>query len=115
MSGRVQTANHEDLSALVRQVSEAAEALISGAIEGYTVRIKHARDYTLMSPYGGDPVRGFDDSDEALEGLARFFRGGEANVDVVATHASGDSAVLVVIERQHGTIGDLPEQDCLYG
>ena len=27
------------------------------------------------------------------------------------TYTSGDLAVLVVIERQHGTIGDLPEQD----
>ena len=105
------TANDDDLAALVRRVTEAAEALISGDIEGYTARIKHAHDYTLMSPYGGEPVRGFDDSDEALEGLARFFRGGEVEVEVVETHASGDLAVLVVIERQHGTIGDLPEQD----
>ncbi len=27
------------------------------------------------------------------------------------TYTSGDLAVLVVIERQHGTIGGLPEQD----
>ena len=32
-------------------------------------------------------------------------------VEVVETYASGDLAVLVVIERQHGTIRDLPEQD----
>src|SRR4029450_3098648 len=31
--------------------------------------------------------------------------------EVVETYASGDLAVLVVIERQRGTIGDLPEQD----
>ena len=43
--------------------------------------------------------------------LAQFFRGGEAKVEVVETYTSGDLAVLVVIERQHGTIGDLPEQD----
>jgi len=105
------TANDDDLAALVQQVTEAAEALISGDIKGYTARIKHAHDYTLMSPYGGDPVRGFDDSDEALDRLGRFFRGGEASVEVVETHASGDLAVLVVTERQRGTIGDLPEQD----
>jgi ketosteroid isomerase-like protein len=64
-----------------------------------------------MSPYGGDPVRGFDDSDAALDGLAQFFRGGEADVEVVETYASGDLAVLVVIERQRGIVGDLPEQD----
>jgi hypothetical protein len=43
--------------------------------------------------------------------LAQFFRGGEAEVEVEETYTSGDLAVLVVIERQHGTIGDLPEQD----
>jgi hypothetical protein len=31
--------------------------------------------------------------------------GGEAKVEVVETYTSGDLAVLVVIERQHGTIG----------
>jgi len=104
------TANDDDLAALVQQVTEAAEALISGDIKGYTARIKHAHDYTLMSPYGGDPVRGFDDSDEALDRLGRFFRGGEASVEVVETHASGDLAVLVVTERQRGTIGISPSR-----
>jgi ketosteroid isomerase-like protein len=101
----------QELAALVQRVTEAAQALISGDIEGYAARIKHAHDYTLMSPYGGDPVRGFDDSEGALDALARFFRGGEARVEVVETYTSGDLAVLVVIERQHGTIGELPEQD----
>ena len=108
MSG---AATDEELGALVQRISEAAEALIRGDIEGYVARIKHADDYTLMSPYGGDPARGFDDSDKALDALARFFRGGEAKVEVVETYTSGDLAVLVVIERQRGTIGDLPEQD----
>jgi ketosteroid isomerase-like protein len=102
---------HEELAAPVQRITEAAEALISGDIKGYAARIKHAHDYTLMSPYGGDPVRGFDESDRALDALARFFRDGEATVEVVETYTSGDLAVLVVIERQLGTIGDLPEQD----
>ena len=101
----------EELAILVQRITEAAQALISGDIEGYADRIKHAHDYILMSPYGGEPVRGFDDSDEALDALAQFFRGGEATVEVVESYTSGDLAVLVVIERQHGTIGDLPQQD----
>ena len=101
----------EELTALVQRITEAAQALISGDIEGYTVRIKHAHDYTLMSPYGGDPARGFDDPDGALDARAQFFRGGEAKVEVEETYTSGNLAVLVVIERQHGTNGDLPEQD----
>jgi ketosteroid isomerase-like protein len=105
------TVTDQELAGLVQRITEAAQALISGDIEGYAARIKHAHDYTLMSPYGGDPARGFDDSDGALDALAHFFRGGEANVEVLETYTSGDLAVLVVIERQHGTIGDLPEQD----
>ena len=105
------TVTDEELAALVRRITEAAKALIAGDIKGYVARIKHAHDYTLMSPYGGDAVRGFDDSDRALDALAQFFRGGEATVEVVETYTSGDLAVLVVIERQHGIIGDLPEQD----
>jgi ketosteroid isomerase-like protein len=101
----------EELAALVDRITEAAQALIRGDIDGYLARIKHADDYTLMSPYGGEIVRGFDDSEAARAGLARFFRGGQADVEVVETYASGDLAVLVVIEHQHGTIGDLPEQD----
>lgn len=101
----------EELDALVQRVTEAAQALIAGDAEAYTARIKHADDYTLMPPYGGETVRGFDDSDEALAALAKFFRGGEASVEVVQTYASGDLAVLVVVERQRGTVGDLPEQD----
>ena len=80
----------EELAALVRRITEAAEALISGDSRSYAARIKHAHDYTLMSPYGGDVVRGFDGSDEALDALARFFRGGEATVEVVETYTSDD-------------------------
>ena len=108
MSG---TVSDQELVELVQRITEAAQALIAGDIEGYTARITHAHDYTLMSPYGGDAVRGFDDSPEALTALGGFFRGGEARVEVVETYTSGDLAVLAVIERQHGTIGDLAEQD----
>ena len=105
------TATDQELTELARRVTEAADALIRGDVEGYVTHIKHADDYTLMSPYGGDPTRGFDDSDEALAALAQFFRGGDVNVEVVETYASGDLAVLVVVERQRGTVGHLPEQD----
>lgn len=101
----------EELAALVERITEAAQALISGDLEGYVARIKHADDYTLMSPFGGDAARRFDNSDEALNALAQFFRGGQADVEVVETYTSGDLAVLVVIERQRGNVGELPVQD----
>jgi hypothetical protein len=99
--------SEEELADLVRRVTEAARALIRGDAEGDLARIRHADDYTLMSPYGGDVARGFDESPQALEAFSRFFRGGEAEVEVVETYASGDLAVLAVIERQRGVVGDL--------
>ena len=101
----------EDIAQVGRLTAEAASALIRGDIYGYLTLIRHADDYTLLPPFGGEPRRGFDSSDEALDATARFFRGGEADVEVVESYASGDLVVLVVIERQHGEVGDLPDQD----
>ena len=101
----------EEVAELIRRIAEAASALIRGDIRRYVMLIKHADDYTLMAPAGGEPRRGFDASDEALEAMARYFQGGEAELQVVESYASGDMVVLVAIERQHGEVGGLPDQD----
>ena len=101
----------EEVAELIRRIAEAASALIRGDIPRYVMLIKHADDYTLMAPAGGEPRRGFDASDEALEAMARYFQGGEAELQVVESYASGDMVVLVAIERQHGEVGGLPDQD----
>ena len=101
----------EDVAEIAQLTAEAASAYIRGDIRRYLTFIRHADDYTLLPPLGGEPRRGFDSSDEALEATARFFQGGQAEVEVVESYASGDLVVLVVIERQHGEVGDLPDQD----
>jgi ketosteroid isomerase-like protein len=101
----------QDMDDLVAQIAEAASAFIRGDMRKYVALVGHADDYTLMAPSGGEPRRGFDGSGEALDALAQFFRGGEAELDVSQTYASGDIAVLVAIERQHGEVGGLPDQD----
>jgi hypothetical protein len=101
----------EELAELIRRTAEAASALIRGDIRTYLRLIKHAEDYTLMDPFGGEPTRGFDASSESLEALERFFQGGEAELELVESYTSGDLVVLVVIERQHGQVGGLPDQD----
>ena len=106
------TTTDEDLDALVRRTAEAASALIGGDVRRYFALIPHADDFTLMNPFGGEPIRGFDDSPERMEASERFFAGsGEAELEVVQTFASGDLVVLVAIERQHGEVGGLPSQD----
>ena len=101
----------EEVAELIQRSAESNAALMRGDIDRYRALITLTEDFTLMSPFGGEPTRGFDDSDEALEARARLFRGGEASLEVVESYASGDLAVLVVIERQHGEVGGLPEQD----
>jgi ketosteroid isomerase-like protein len=100
-----------EIAELIQRTAEATKAYIRGDMQTYFTLIQAGDDYTLMSPFGGEPERGFDISPERLHALERFFRGGEAELEVVATYASGDLVVLVAIERQHGEIGGLPEQD----
>ena len=103
--------SEKEIAELIERTAEAAKAYIRGDMRTYFSLIRHADDFTLMSPFGGEPERGFDTSPERLKALERFFQGGEAELEVVETYASGDLVVLVMIERQHGEVGGLPEQD----
>ena len=105
-----QNVTDADVAELVRRTADAAAAYIRGDIRRYLTLIKHGDDYTLMPPYGGEPRRGFD-AEGALEATPKMFRGGEADLEVVQSYASGDMAVLVAIERQHGEVGGMPDQD----
>jgi ketosteroid isomerase-like protein len=101
----------EELTDLVTRTGRANSALMRGDIGGYLALIRHAEDYTLMAPFGGMPTRGFDASSERLAAMARFFRAGQTDLELVQTYASGDLVVLVLIERQRAEVGGLPEQD----
>ena len=101
----------EPLAELNERWATAAQAYLDGDLRRYAGLANHSTDYTLMPPNGGDPRRGFDGSDEAVEWTANTFRGGQAELEVFQTYASGDLAVLVAVERQHGTVGDLPRQE----
>jgi len=101
----------QDLKHLLDLVSDAATAFINGDMHRYAELIKHTSDYTLLAPYGGEPVRGFDDSEESLAATARWFQGGRATVQLVESYFSGDLAVLVLLEHNHGVVGGSPAQD----
>lgn len=96
---------------LVKRTEQAGAALMRGDINAYLALIRHADDYTLMRPFGGLAKRGFDGRPESLAALANFFKGGEVTLEVAQSYASGDLVVLVLIERQHGAVGGLPDQD----
>ena len=101
----------EELAELIQRTTEAAKAYIRGDMRTYFTLIRHGDDNTLMSPFGGEPTRGLEISPERLEALERYFQNGEAELEIVQTYTSGDLVVLVVIERQHGEVGGLPDQD----
>lgn len=64
-----------------------------------------------MAPFGGPTTRGFDTSSEHRAAMARFFKSGTFEQEVVATYDAGDLVVLVTIERVRAAVGELPEQD----
>jgi ketosteroid isomerase-like protein len=101
----------QDTAALIARWAEAAQLYIDGDLRAYAALARHAEDYTLLPPNGGDARFGFDGSDDAVAWTARTFRGGRTELQIVKTYTSGDLAVLVAVERQAGTVGDLPPQD----
>jgi ketosteroid isomerase-like protein len=101
----------EGLDQLVRDMADAASAYIRGDIRRYLSVLHHSDEYTLMPPYGGETMQGYDPTPEQIEETSRYFQNGEAELEVVKIHASGDIAVLVAVERQHGEVGGTPDQD----
>ena len=102
-----------DLEELTRIAQESAVAYFDGDLDTYAGLVRHADDFSLMSPFGGPTVYGFELSDESRESTRRTFQGGDApaEVEVEAAYVGTDLAVLAVIERQAGKVGDLPAQD----
>jgi ketosteroid isomerase-like protein len=96
---------------LISRMGEAAAAYIRGDVYRYIELFDHPDDYTLMPPYGGETVHGFEYTDESLAETSRFFVSGEATLEVEGTYTSGNLVVLAAVERQHGEIGDFPDQD----
>jgi ketosteroid isomerase-like protein len=100
-----------DLDELIELMSEAASAFIGGRVRRYFELMNHTDDFTLMPPTGGDTIHGSEVTDEIVTGMERFFKSGEATLEVAQTYASGNLAVLVVVERQRGEVGEYPIQD----
>ena len=102
----------DEVAKLVERVREAARALMQGDVRRYFALVDEAPDYTLMPPTGGPTRHGPDSSPAGIEALEKFFAGGgEADFELEQSYASGELVVLVGVERQHGTVGGLPDQD----
>jgi ketosteroid isomerase-like protein len=105
-----QDGDARDVAELIDQTAEAANAWMRGDVDRYLDLTHHAPGFTLTAPNGGPPVQ-FADRRSEFQGWQSPFADGDAALEITAAHAWSDTAVLVMIERQHGRIGDLPDQD----
>jgi ketosteroid isomerase-like protein len=101
----------DSLAALYRRHRAAIVAWARGNIREYVSMVSHSEDFTLMAPFGGAPSRGFDRSEGNVAAIDAYFSGGDGDVELVESYASGDMVVFATIERQHCLVGGLPDQD----
>jgi ketosteroid isomerase-like protein len=109
--GQTSATSNPDLPDLVNKTEIQASAFMRGDMDKWSSLVRIAGDFTLMQPFGGEAGRGFDSSPERLARLASYFRNGDAKLELVECYASDDLVVLAMIERQHGEVGGLPNQD----
>jgi ketosteroid isomerase-like protein len=108
----VLSANANDaIAELIKGAEEKNAAFMRGDMDRWANLARIASDFTLMQPFGGPASHGFDTSPKRLAQLAQYFRNGETKLEVAQTYGSDGLVVLVMIERQHGEVGGLPDQD----
>lgn len=110
MTSTADNVDDPDVARLIEETAEAGDAWMRGDVDRYLDLIHHAHGFTLTAPNGGPPVQ-FADRRSEFEGWQSPFADGEAELELTAVHHWDDTAILVMIERQHGRIGDAPDQD----
>ena len=101
----------DPVARLVTQAAEKNAAFMRGDMQRWSDLVRIADDFTLMQPFGGPPSRGFETSPARMAEMARYFRNGKTDLELVQTYACEDIVVLVMIERQTAEVGGLPAQD----
>lgn len=104
------TGDSRDTAELLEQTADAARAWMRGDVERYLELTHHAPGFTLAAPTGGPPEQ-FADRRAGFQGWSSPFSEGDATLEITATHVWDDTAVLVMIERQHGRLAGSPVQD----
>ena len=110
VSGAGSTTDQE-VADLIQRSAESNAALMRGDINKYRALVGFTDNFTLMSPFGGAPTRGWEVTSERLEAMGRFFRNGTVELELVQSYGSTDMVVLAFIERAHVEVGGLPAQD----
>src|SRR4051812_37046351 len=97
-----------ELAELLRRTEEATTLFMRGEMDRYLELTPHAPGFSLANPLGGAP-ESYDDRSESIKAAADFFAGGEARIELIQAHSWDDTLILVMIERQHGRVGGLPD------
>jgi len=100
----------DGVDALIQLSQASNAALLQGDIAGYTTLLSLAPDFTLMSPFGGQPSRGAP-SPEGLARMGEFFKNGSLEQELIQAYGTKDMVVLALIERARVEVGRLPRQD----
>jgi ketosteroid isomerase-like protein len=84
-------------------------ALMRGDVDRYREIVEYADDFTLFSPFGGQPTRGM--TPERWTRMKTFFKNGTFKQEVVSTYHVEDMVVLALIERPYVSVAGLPAQE----
>jgi ketosteroid isomerase-like protein len=101
----------KEITGLIQRSAESNAALMRGDIDGYRALITLTDDFTLMSPFGGEPSKASQYTPEKWDRMARFFKNGAHKQEVVQSYGSQDMVVLALIERDQVEVGGLPAQE----
>jgi ketosteroid isomerase-like protein len=96
---------------LIKLTKNANDALMRGDANTYRALLNISSDFTLMSPFGGQPSRASEYTPETWEKIGKFFKNGTFNQELVQAYGSPDMVVLALIERANVEVGDLPAQE----
>lgn len=102
--------HHEGVATLIHSAEQAATAWMRGDMEHYLELVHHAPGFTLAAPEGGAPVQ-HADRRAGFTGWHSPFADGQAALEITAAHAFENVVVLVMVERQHGRVAGMPDQD----
>ena len=86
-------------------------ALMRGDLAGYREALQISDDFTLMSPFGGQPTHVSSLTEERWQGVAAFFKGGrDSTVELLQAYHSPEMITLMLREHTHVAVGALPAQ-----
>ena len=101
----------KEVARLIELSLESNTALMRGDVNRYRALVPVTDDFTLMSPFGGEPTHASALTSESWEAMGKFFRNGTFGMETVQAYGSADMVVLALIERANVEVGALPAQD----